>query len=396
MLLLFAALAFAAPKPLKTFQLPPAKRERAVELHRRFNILHFAAIGWDLLVLAAATRLPRRRSVPYVAILLTVMWAAGLPFAIYRHKLAVDYGLSIQTWGPWLIDVLKSSLISGAIAVLLVLAMLELARRSPRRWWIWSWGVVVLFMIAGTYLAPLVLDPLFFKFERLDASNPALVSALQKVASEAGYSIDKNRIFDMKASEKTRLVNAYMTGFGNSRRIVIWDTTLKALTTPQIQTVFAHEMGHYKLNHIGQGIVMGAMGLFAGFWLWNLILQRLIVSKGRFGVRNLHDPAIVPVAAILALSAAFISEPIVNSISRWVEHQADIFELEAMHGLVEDAGGTSADVDQIMGEIDLDNPDPSPLEVFWLFDHPPTDERMRFAQTYDPWKSGERPRYIRN
>lgn len=397
-------------KPL-TYRLPPDKYAKAVEFHQRLNVLHFAGVGWDLTVLLAMIWMrtgPRIRNAvdrrvprPFVAraamvaALLALPWIADLPLAVYAHWLGLHYGISVESWLPWTIDLLKAGLISGAVTALIILAVLALARRS-RRWWIWSWALTVGAIIAGTYLLPLVVDPLFFQFRPLDKTNPTLVRDLQQVASRAGFRIPEDRIFDMDASTKTRAVNAYMTGFGHSRRIVIWDTTLAVLDNAQIQTVFAHELGHYALNHIPISIGIAAAALFAVFWMADAILRWLIRSHGEWlGVRSISDPAILPVAMAFALAIGFLSEPAANGYSRWQEHQADVYELEAMHGLVPDAGRNSAQVDQIMAEIDLDNPDPSPFIRFWLYDHPPTAQRMQFAQQYDPWGVGKQPKYIR-
>lgn len=411
-LLFFSAMLYGQQqRQPETYRLPPDKYAKAVEFHRRLNVLHFAGVAWDLTVLLAMIRMrtgPRIRDgverrlrrplaarAAIVGALLAIPWIAGIPLAAYAHCLGLHYGISVEAWLPWFGDLAKGGAISAVVTVLIVLAVLALARRS-RRWWIWSWALSVAVMIAGTYLAPLVVDPLFFRFRPLDKTNPALVRALQQVASRAGYQIPEDRIFDMDASTKTRAVNAYMTGFGHSRRIVIWDTTLAVLDIPQIQTVFAHELGHYALNHIPLSIGIAAIGLFGVFWLADAILRWLIRRRGDWlGVRAISDPAILPLAMAFVVVIGFVSEPVANGYSRWQEHQADIYELEAMHGLVPDAGPNSARVDQIMAEIDLDDPNPSPFIRFWLYDHPPTAQRMQFAQQYDPWARGERPKYIR-
>jgi Zn-dependent protease with chaperone function len=414
LLLLFVALlAFAGPQPLKTFQLPPGKYEKAVEFQRRLNALHFTRVAWELLVLGAMTaaragprlrdaleRRVRRRFVARaitVAALFAILWAAELPLAFYRHWLGLEYGLSVNPWLPWFGDVVKSALVTGVMAVALALGGFVLVCKSPRRWWLYAWIASVLLMILSVYAAPLIFDPLFFHFQPMVKSRPDLVAALQDVAQRAGYTIPADRVFEMDASRKTRAVNAYMTGFGHSRRIVIWDTTLAALTTPQIQTVFAHELGHYALHHIARGIAFAAAGLFIVVWLGQRAARWWVGGLGRaLGIRSLDDAAILPPALAFVAVLAFVSEPVSNGYSRWQEHQADIYELEAMHGLADNAGLNSADVDQIMAEIDLDDPQPGAFIRFWLYDHPPTDERMIFAQEYDPWTTGGQPKYLRN
>jgi Zn-dependent protease with chaperone function len=358
---------------------------QAIEYHRRLNAIHFLEIGWYAAVLwtmMAWRAGPKVRDrVPHqaaqIAILLAIPWSAGLPFALYRHSLSLEYGLSIERWSQWFLDLAKSTAIAGVLTVLLMFAIFEMAHRWPRRWWMLAWMLSVLVMLAGAYAEPLLVDPLFFRFEPLARSSPTLAEALQDVANHAGYTIPSDRIFEMDAGSKTRAVNAYMTGFGSSRRIVIWDTALNALTIPQTQTVFAHELGHYALGHIPLGIGLAALGLLAGFAL----LRRLLGAP---------DTANLPRLLAMALIAAFLAEPVVNGVSRAIEHQADVYELDTMSCLIPDAGKNSAEVDRILSRIDLDDPDPSAFIRFWLCDHPPTNERIRFAEQYAPAPCGNR------
>lgn len=371
-----------------------------MELHRQRNLLYFGGTAWDLAVLLLLIRtgagrrirdaVERRTAsrfltgVSTAAALLALLWVAGLPFMIYRHWMNLSYGLSVHPWLPWWLDAVKAAIVTGVPAALLIAGALALVRRSPRRWWMYAWLAGVATMIAATYAAPLVFDPLFFQFRPLAELHPELVRPLQEVAGRGGYEIPPERIFEMDASRKTPTMNAYMTGVGASRRIVIWDTTIAALQPPQVQTVFAHELGHYALNHIPKSIAVASAGLLILLWT----LHRFI--------RTLDDPSALPSVFAVILVASFLADPAANTYSRWQEHQADIYELEAMHGLVADAGGNSAEVTQILGEIALDVPNPNPFIVFWRYSHPPTGDRMRFAQEYAPWGAQAGPRYIRS
>jgi Zn-dependent protease with chaperone function len=405
-LLLFLFLAAAlsraddAKKPV-TFHLPPGKYEKAIEFHRRINIAHFAGVAWDCVALALMIRLqyaPRVRDwaaqrwksgfVRGFTVIIAVfgaLWLWSLPLSIYRHVLGLEYGLSIHPWASWLLDWIKAGLITGIPSALVVLAFYGIARRT-RAWWLYAWALAVAVTVAGAYLVPVVFDPLFFHFRPLMETRPDLVPKIEAVAARGGFHVPPDRIFEMDASRKTPAVNAYMTGFGSTKRIVIWDTTIRALTLPQIQTVFAHELGHYALHHIPISIALSAAVLLIGFWLLDRFMRMLSV---------LEDYGALPLALLLALMGSFLSEPLANSYSRWQEHQADIYELEAMHALVPDAGRNSAEADEVMANIDLDDPSPNPFIRFWLFDHPPTAERMAFAQEYDPWSKGAPPRYVR-
>ncbi len=385
-LLFLAALpCFAQSAAAPTDQLSPDQHRRAVEYNRRLDALYFAGVAWKMAVLCGLigtragarirdwteARLPAIAArTAAVTVLLAAPRLANLPLAAYRHSVNVAYGISVESWAAWFTDLAKTLLIAAVVAVPLTLGALRLARR--RTWWIPAWAVTVLVIVGATYLAPLAFDPLFFNFRPLGRSQPALVEGLRQVASHAGFEVPAERIFEMDASRKTTAVNAYMTGFGQSRRIVIWDTTLGVLTIPQIQTVFAHELGHYALGHIPRSIALAAAGLLALFW----IASRMFPQPS--------DVALLPRIMLFVLIAGFLSEPVVNGYSRWQEHEADIYELDVMHRLIPNAGLNSAEVDRIMAAIDLDDPDPGAFVRFWLYDHPPTAERMAFAQQYRP------------
>jgi STE24 endopeptidase len=398
-------------KPLLIFHLPPGKYEQAVEFHRRANAAHFAGFAWECLALALCVRLQwasrirtwaarRWRSrlaqgAAVIAAVFLLLWAWSLPLSLYRRHLALQYGLSIQPWMSWLIDWIQAGLIAGVPSALVVLAFYALARRT-RTWWAYAWALAAAVMSIAAYLMPVFIDPLFFRFTPLMNTRPDLALKLEAVAKRAGFHIPPERIFEMDASRKTPAVNAYMTGFGSTKRIVVWDTALGALTPPQIQTVFAHELGHYALHHIPLSLAVSAGSLLIGFWLLDWLMRRLVRRSGpRWDIQSLDDYASLPLALLLALIGGFLAEPLANSYSRWQERQADIYELETMHALVADAGRNSAETDQVMAEIDLEDPAPDPFIRFWLFSHPPAAERMIFAQEYDPWSQGKQPKYVR-
>lgn len=357
----------------QAYTLPPDQYRAAIEFNREVNALYFIATAWTLVILALLWRRGAGQRLARFGwwsafILMAILSAAELPIAAWRHHLGLFYGLSVEPWLPWLADWLKSSAISTLLGAAGLLGVISLIRRSPRRWWLYAWALSVVAMIAATYAAPLIFDPLFHSFRPLGDRHPELIAPVQAVAERGGEPVPAGRIFEMNASQKTRTLNAYMTGFGSSRRIVIWDTTVQRLTVPQVQTVFAHEVGHYALHHIPKSIAAGSIGL-----LVVLFLLRGLRFDGY---------ARLPQWLFWVTLAGFAADPVVNSYSRWQEHQADIFELQIMSSLVPNAGANSAEVDQIMAQAALDDPDPNPLIEFWLYDHPATNDRMRFAQSW--------------
>jgi STE24 endopeptidase len=200
----------------------------------------------------------------------------------------------------------------------------------------------------------------------------------------------------MNASSKLNELNAYVTGIGASKRVVVWDTTVSRLTTPQILFVFGHEMGHYALGHMRKGIIFAAM-LLLGFLFASFHTVRWVV--GRFGsawrVRSVADWASLPVLLLVLLICDFISTPIGNVYSRYLEHQADQYGLEVVHGIVPDSSEVAAQSFQILGEVDLEEPSPSWPVKIWFYTHPPIQERILFARTYDPWAKNQSPRFVK-
>lgn len=277
----------------------------------------------------------------------------------------------------------------------LVFLLYAVIRRTPRRWWLYFWLATLPIIVTVIYLEPMVIEPLFYRFEPLARTHPALADQLEKVVARGGLVIPPDRMFEMKASEKLNSLNAYVSGFGASKRLVIWDTTLAKLTTPEILAVFGHEMGHYVLGHIRDSLALLALGLLASFFAGAWIARWMI---GRWGaiwrIPAMSDWGSLPVLLLIATVLSVLSEPVVNGYSRWQEQQADIYGLEVTHGIVPDSSEAAAQSFQVMGEIGLDEPNPNHFIEFWLFSHPSTGDRLKFAEIYDPWNHGS-PKYVK-
>src|SRR6202142_4104298 len=252
------------------------------------------------------------------------------------------------------------------------------------------------FLVLIIFLTPLVIDPIFNKFEPLSAHDPQLVGDLERVVNRAGLEIPPERMFLMKASAKVNLVNAYVTGLGASKRVVVWDTTISKMTRPEIAFVFGHEMGHYVLNHIYKGLIVSALGFLVGLIIIAWVSRWWIERHSAVGkIRELDDLAALPIYAIPFLFLSFISTPVSNVYSRYVEHQADQYGLEVTHGLTPDSGQVAAQSFQILGEVDLTDPDPNPVAVFLYFSHPWIGDRIQFALHYDPWVNGGSGEFVK-
>ncbi len=395
----------------QAYTLPPEKLKPAVELFRARTIIHFLGEGWgilQLLLLLALGVVARMRNVAvnltknrwaqcflFVFLLLLVTTLLNSPLSLYRHHLGLAYGLSVQGWGSWLWDQAKSFLLAWFVGGLLVMLLFWVIRRSPDRWWFWFWLPTMAAVLFGVFLSPILVDPLFNKFEPLQQSNPALVQQLEKVVVRSGVSLPPERMFYMRASQKVTSLNAYVTGFGPSKRLVLWDTTIAQSTPDELSSVFGHELGHYALHHIVLGIVFTGVLLLAGFYLGQKLSRWLLRRYGpRWRVTSQNDWAFLVVLVLVLNVLSFLSEPIDNAFSRSIEHAADVYGQEVIHGIVADPQTTAQQGFQRLGETSLDDPNRHPFVEFWTYSHPSISDRAAFAAAYNPWAPGQHPKYM--
>lgn len=396
-----AAAEKADKKEVTNYSLPPEKYEKAVAYSRTRYWLHFIETGYSLLVLIsflafriggrfrdwaeAASRLRFVQAIIFVPILLGALAVLELPLDVYSHRLGRQYDISIQGWGSWFWDWTKAELIELGILSVLLYFFYGVVRRSPRRWWLYSGLAVFPLAVVFLFLAPLVLDPVFNKFEPLEKTQPTLVAEIEKVVKHGGLDIPRERMFEMKASEKVKAVNAYVTGFGSSKRVVVWDTTIANMTTSQTLFVVGHELGHYMLGHIPKGIAfIGCVILAVLFLVYRAVLWAMRRWHKRWAIRNLEDWASLPALMLFFSLFVFFAEPVVNTFSRYQEHQADVYGLDVTYGIVPDSSQVAAEAFQVLGEIDLADPSPSEFIKVWLYSHPPLAERLVFAREYKP------------
>ena len=319
-----------------------------------------------------------------------------LPLGMYGHWLSHSYGLSTRGWPSWFLDWSKAELVSALVATLFVWILYSVLRKSPARWWLYFWLASLPIMLALTFVEPLVYEPLFSKFESLASKSSALTQELQRLVQHAGVSIPPERMFWMGASEKTNALNAYVTGFGASKRVVIWDTTIAKMNTPQIVSVVGHEMGHYVLLHIPKGLALSAVGLLVLFYLGFRCIGWVLAHWGRsWDIRGPDDWASLPALLLLLSVFASLATPVTSAVSRYFEHQADQYGLEVTHGLTPDSGQVTAQAFQVLGDLDLDDPNPDSLDVFLFYSHPPIRDRVQFCLTYDPWSKGRQGEFVK-
>lgn len=401
------------PREVASYTLPPEKYRQAVAYSRAKYRLHFLAVAWEIALLFGllalrvaprfrnlAERLSRRRFVQalvFVPLFLMTEQILELPIDVYGHHVSRAYDQSVQGFGSWLWDWTKGHLITLVIVIPLAWMLYGILRRSPRKWWFYFWLATLPVIVFVIFIAPIVIDPLFYEFEPLDARKPDLITEIERVTHRGGLEIPRDRIFLMEASKKWKSVNAYVTGFGASKRVVVWDTTLQKMDTPQTLFVFGHEMGHYVLKHIPKTIAFVAALLLLMLYVAHRVMTR-VTREGRqpFGIRGIADWASLPLLFLLLSVLGEVSLPALNGYSRANEHAADVYGIEVIHGIVPDANRAAAEAFQILGEINLADPSPPRFIRFWLYSHPPLAERLAFARTYDPWSRGEPPRYVRD
>jgi STE24 endopeptidase len=398
--------------PTTEYTLPPDKLAKSKALYELRGKLRIIDTAYSLIILLAILSLGIAakyrdwaekvsgnlfvQALIFVPLFLLTLTVLGLPLDAYQQNITLQYGLSVQSWGSWFADVLKGQALVLIVGTLLIWLLKLLIRKSPRLWWFYSWLIVMPVIIFFVFISPIVIDPLFNKFEPLDKSNSQLVDAIQKVTQRAGLEIPRDRMFLMKASEKVTTLNAYVTGFGPSKRVVVWDTTIQNASTPETLFVFGHEMGHYVLNHIVIGISASFVGLFVGFYLLYLIANWALVRfQQRWHIRELSDWAAVPMVLLIFSIMSTVSQPIGSAFSRTLEHNADIYGLEVTHGINANSQEAAAHAFQVLGELSLSYPYPSKFVVFWYADHPPIPDRVPFAHNYDPWSKGEQPKYVK-
>jgi Zn-dependent protease with chaperone function len=395
-----------APPPT-TYTLTPERRAKAIAYSRSLYILYFlgtlVSLGiylflWRTRVAVRfrewARQVSRRHFVQcliFVPLFVVAATLLNLPLSFYEgYVLEHRFGLSTQGLASWLGDWGKSLGIVAAMSVVVVGIFYAFVRRHARRWWFYFWLSSIPLVLTYILIEPYAIEPLYYKFTPLEKTQPVLVERIEAMLKHADLSIPSTRIFEMNASSRTKAVDAYVFGLGASKRVVVWDTTLKTMGPDELLLVLGHETGHYVLHHIPKEFALDeAVALiffFLGFFAVNRLVER--VGPGS-GIEGIGDLASLPLVLVVLTLLVFLSAPVVNGISRHFEHQADQFGLEVAHGVVADSNAAEIQALQILGKEDLADPDPSPFIKFWLYTHPPLDDRIRFAATYRPWAEGK-------
>jgi STE24 endopeptidase len=394
------------------YTLSPDKLLKAQALYRVRVALEFGGTLWGIVVLFLILQLGVAARMRNFAVnISTNRWAQGfvffflflllttllsLPLDMYEHHVRSAYGLSVQHWGSWFGDQGKTFALAYIFGGLGVMLLFFLIRKFPRRWWLWLWFPTMAFALLAIFASPYIIDPLFNKFEPLSQSNPELVTQLERVVARGkGIDIPPERMFLMKASDKVTTLNAYVTGFGASKRVVVWDTSIAKGTPDEILFIFGHEMGHYVLGHIMKGVLFSFVFILVSFFLGFHLSQFLLRRCGKqWGIAAQDDWAALALFVLVLSVISFLGDPIESNFVRTQEHAADVFGQEVVHGIVADPQTAGQGAFQLLGDNSLVDPSPSPFVEFWTGSHPPIWFRAAFAKHYDPWAPDAQPKFF--
>ena len=370
----------------------PQASELALRYYRSGNVIwvveHLLALAIPALLLfsglsarlrTVATAIGRGHFYPtlvvYLTLLSLLLFVIHLPLSAYVGYLREHaYGLSTQKLSKWLGDELKGQAVGLIVGALVIWVPYLLLARSPTRWWLWTGALTLPFFTLVLLVTPVFIAPLFNKFGPM--KDKALEQEVLAVAAQAG--VEGARVFEVEKKVDTEKVNAYVTGVGRTKRIVLWDTLLARLSPRQTRFVVGHEVGHYVLGHVWLNILVSSaltvMGLFLVHRTAGLLLARW---GGRFGFTAISDPASMPLFMLLLSLFSLVISPAALALSRHHERAADRFGLE----LTGDSQA-AATAFVALQQQNLAVPRPGLLYNIFRASHPPIGERVDFINAW--------------
>jgi len=314
-------------------------------------------------------------AIPY----LLFIYALSFPLNLYENFFREhQYGLATQSFAPWFREQLLGLALALVGGTLLVVVLYAVFRRAPRTWWLW--GAIVMIIYSGTLvlIAPVYIEPLFNTYKPL--TDPKIRNPI--LAMARANEIPVKQVFEVDASRQTTRVSANVSGLLGTTRVALNDNLLKQCTLPEIRAVMAHEMGHYVLNHGAKLVTYFGILILIGFALTRILFDAAVTRWGhKWRVRGIADPGGLPLLALIFSILVFFATPVLNTIVRITEREADAFGIN-----------TSREPDG-MAKVALKlgayrKLDPAPLEEFIFFDHPSGRARIRMAMD---WKAANLP-----
>jgi STE24 endopeptidase len=307
----------------------------------------------------------------YMAIFGAAYAILTFPLDIYAgYHLPQKYGLLHESFKAWLLDVVKGGLLAVVIGLPLIEALYFGFRNLGDWWWLVGGFAYLLFVVVMVNLAPVIIMPLFNKFIPLE--NEELQSRIIQLGEKTGARV--KGVYTMDFSRRTSAANAFVTGLGNTRRVVLGDTLTQHYTPDEIEVVMAHELGHHVHGDIWRGIALDSIVTLAGFYLANLVLQAGI---NWFGFRDLGDVAAFPLFVLVMVAFGLVTMPLNNGFSRARENAADKYALDI-------TGNAPAFVSSMkkLANQNLADADPPTWAVWLFYTHPPIRDRVRRGETF--------------
>lgn len=335
-------------------------------------------LRWSMRMRDLAERITRWRPLQtalYWVQFIALTAALQFPLTVYESYFREhEYGLLNQTFGPWLRDQLVTLAVVAILGALLLVPLFGLVRKLGKSWWVWGSTFYVAFLAFVGLIAPVYIFPLFNTYRPLaDASIKEPILSLARANG-----IPATEVYEFDASRQSNRVSANVSGFANTLRISLNDNLLRRCTLPEIETTMGHEIGHYVLNHSYKGLVMNGVVVVIGFAFLDWALGFSLGRWGeRWGVRDIKDVAVLPLAFLLLSAFFFVTTPIGNTITRSMEFEADMYGLNSAR-----QPDGEANVDLLLGEYRKMSP--GPVEEFLFYDHPSGRTRITAAMR---WKA---------
>jgi STE24 endopeptidase len=332
--------------------------------------------GFMGLLDSLAARLPiggYLQGVVFLFALSLLFWVTGLPFSLYSvFGIEARFGFNRMTPRLYLVDTLKSLALSVVLAVPVLLGLFWFMDHAGRLWWLWAFLAMSAFELVLNVLYPMVIAPLFNRFTPL--ADGSLRTRILELAGRLG--LRAKGIYVMDGSRRSRHSNAYFTGLGRSKRIVLFDTLVKTMSEEEILAVLAHEIGHERRHHVTKGLVVSLAAGLAGFWILSLLVPWTPLYRA-FGFSQAGSAAIVAILALCSGPFTFFFAPLSSLWSRKHEYEADRFAVDG-------TGGAAAMVSALLrlSKDNLSNLTPHPLYSFWHYSHPTVAERIAAVEAY--------------